>query len=263
MTSETKRPIFVLGSTRSGTSILVLILRYLGIPGENEGHVWGLYQKFLDDIEEQHQFIDLGFRNTPGLTSYGCIGTHKFNAGAQEMFKSLVEQLHPQSVWFDKTPTAAGICAANSVQNIYPGARFVYIQRNGVENLCSARIKFPDVPFEELCMVWVQTVCAWQNTRSGLVNRLEIDHRDLVETPESVFSEFVDFLGLDNGLVPELCEFASCNFPQRSSTSYVPLYLSAVDWPDSDKALFMDVCRTAMERCGYSRFLDWNSGQYP
>ncbi len=241
-------PVFVLGTTRSGTSSLQTgLLKCCGYSGKGEGHLTQLIYCLNEEID---RFYTL----SKAVDIKGTMA----NAVSKDIFRghfiNLVRDVYAQTFdgqFCDKTPTIETIILAPLLQEIWPSARFIYCQRRGIENVVSKRKKFPDMSFGECCNEWRESFLHWYRIKDQLHNQLYIEQFDLATKPEDVVNRITDFLELNEEQSKNLLTFLLKNRLERSSASYKRISLDEVEWTANEKAIFKTICNDAMTLAGY------------
>lgn len=114
-------PIFVLGAPRSGTTVLFALLREsesLLSYGQESHWVWERFQSPWNTA--QHTQV-LRARDLSSFSKRYILGCYSSAFGSQR--------------FVDKNPTHSLRIAA--IQHLFPGAHFVFIKRNGLDNVAS------------------------------------------------------------------------------------------------------------------------------
>ena len=250
------RPVFVLGSVRSGTSAVMHALASgAGLPGCREGHVTVLLQRIIDIVEET-------VGNYGADTDEYLIGRVDANGlctTVTNYISAVMANEYPEGLWVDKSPDdfsrAPAIRSAPRMSEIFPEARFVYCLRRGIENVLSRAKKFPQNPFWYHCRSWAETVRAWFEVKDQLGDKgLQISQRELALEPERVATEIASFIGLDDAQLKGMVNFLTgVRVEQtRPATEHHVLGLDETDWDDALKEIFVRECGEAMELAGFT-----------
>jgi hypothetical protein len=200
-------PFFIVGSARSGTTLLRLILnahRDVAVPPESR-FVVELYdgdqQVDVDDFlrrlsaHKRFQTWDIPIavvRDEMGATqrvAYADAIRSAFTAYARANGKAL---------WGDKTPRY--VESLDLLCELLPEARFIHLIRDGR----NVALSYADVPFGpktvgKAAALWAKRVMAGRDAcpRIGTDRYLEIRYEDLVEDPEGETKDICDFLELE------------------------------------------------------------------
>lgn len=267
------RPIFVVGGSRSGTSVLLHALgkhrRIYGFNGEDPfltdigGMVYNL--EFADERELayyrnslriDHAYI---YRVLRKLAYESAFGQHY---GLKAMIRDTVKgAFNPltKTHWCVKTFPSKVV--ADGLLRLYPQARFVMIHRNGMD-VINSRTKFhgfKELDFRKQCEEWTRSIndFAFLNDMSEATT---VRHMDLVENPTGVFRQIQDFLELDYDDTP--ASFTSSNqvHPLDSTQNEAQINVRAVmakrapvyeSWSDQQRSIFKEYCESAMHLMGY------------
>lgn len=255
MEAEKKQePVFVMGSGRSGTSILTAALKSgADIPGFNEGHFLPLVSGLMREVGRH-------FRNKEALLGDGRhMIAHIDRAELEEelvaLIKAQCEALQPEGLWLDKSPTADMILAVPYLRKAWPEARYVFAKRRGIENVISRMKKFPHVDFETHCRQWSQCMDAWLSVREEIDDcSIEVEQRDIALHPAETAVKIGRFLRLDAGKVDRMANVFSKTRPQSTGSQEQEAALDITDsgWTERQKAIFRKHCRKVSDAFGYS-----------
>lgn len=242
-------PVFIVGSPRSGTTILANTLRQAGYFGFNEGH-------FLSLLTPLKEVIDRQFIESDAHDSNQLLSNVDREGLTLEIFRVLqmVQVRHnPHEPWFDKTPDAAMIRATPFIAQLWPGARFIFAKRRAIENIASRLRKFPETSFDNHCRYWNETMAVWREVR-GTLNALEVDQYDIGHTPDATAARLGTFLGLTQERIAAMDAEMATARPQSTdadSTLRV-LSLSSCGWSDVQIRVFKYLCGREMQCYGYT-----------
>lgn len=268
------RPIFVVGGSRSGTSVLLHALgkhrRIYSFNGEDPfltdigGMVYNL--EFADERELayyrnslriDHAYI---YRVLRKLAYESAFGQHY---GLKAMIRDTVKgAFNPltKTHWCVKTFPSKVV--ADGLLRLYPQARFVMIHRNGIDviNSRSQFHGFCDLDFRIQCEEWRRSVTDFEflnQEKTAIVIR----HFDLLKNPSGVFLDVHEFLDLEQDEAPaKFCATTQIH-PLSTVTneknvnvkqqmlSRKPAYES---WSQKQKEIFLEVCGPCMEKLGYN-----------
>lgn len=252
------RPIFVVGSARSGTSALGGALsKWLGRSGPAEGHFLGVLTKLIPAANAWFEKYD-GLPYTAGVVN--DVDRTAFIDDLVRAAGRALEDAYGGRDFVDKTPDPDGIRPLRHAKKIWPDVAVIYLQRRGIEVVRSRMEKFPDVPFENHCNLWVSCLREWRSTRLALRDMhrapgppfLEIEHLDMQVDSATVAEKVSTYLGRQSR-ARELAELFRSEFPQsthgrvRAVTS-----LEDVGWEDTDVRAFLEICGACMQQENYS-----------
>ena len=270
-------PFFILGSQRSGTTMLRLMLnnhRNLCIPHESAfitlfypqlaeyGDISSrsVQEKLLEDVS-RHRLVERGKL----ITSKERVLDHEihdYRSFIEAVFSAYAEQFG-KSRWGDKTPFYTG--DVDVIRKIFPDSKIVHLVRDGRDVMVSQKnIEWMSQNFVTLARDW-----KWKTTLMHKIGNvigddfLEVRYEDLVRQPEEKLREICSFLGEDYD--PEILTYAD------EATDVVPdeslkWHRNSVKLPDprkigawqekltaSEKILFDDVAGDTLELFGYDR----------
>jgi hypothetical protein len=143
---------------------------------------------------------------------------------------------------------------------LYPGARFVYIVRNGI-NVVHSRTKyrgFRDLDFETQCRTWAMAIEDFRFLASAEA-AIQVRHEQLVTEPNGFFQEVFDFVGI--GYHEKPVSFVQNNMvipldePSRAGVDVKEVFESRrppyEDWTAEQRSIFRSVAGDAMRETGY------------
>ena len=248
-------PLVVLSTARSGTTALTqsLMAAYGGFPYV-EASVLPLLARILKT--ERQYFEDLG-------EAYSTHPRHLISRFSREGFRNALQSFFvdfyraefPDDFWIDKTATAEMIRFAPVVAELFPAARFISLQRSGIDVLSSRKHKFPESSFEEGCLEWRDAVQAFAAVKDILGDRcFEIEQQDMLCQPGPLSLRLGRFLGFSESQQKELRRIWKNARPEQRTPrrKILPLKLQDADWTPEEKRLFLSLCGDAMASCGYA-----------
>ncbi len=213
--SSIEEPIFLVGTTRSGTTLLSLMLGHhpqIAFVGELEW-VWD----FAPGTE------------TPALEPYcAWLATHRHylhhrlridrSLGFVELARSFLEQMRANA-----GPDAARPRVGCQVHrhyaralSIWPRARFIHIVRDG-RDVCASWIKFGWLGNAyEAALRWREALAEWEAVKPRIdpARRTELRFEDLVQFPERELKRLCEFIGTP---------FSEAMLRYHEDTSYEPV----------------------------------------
>jgi hypothetical protein len=208
-------PFFIVGSARSGTTLLRVILNAhpkVTVPPESR-FVTELWhgsdhvdvEAFLRELEGHRQFkswnlpIDsvraalAGRDNVPYATAIEAV----YTAYARRVDKE---------IWGDKTPRY--VDHIPFLAGLFPGARFVHLVRDGRDVALSyAKVPFGPKTVAKAAALWARRVRVGvtEGRRLGDSRYKEIRYEDLVDAPEDTTRSLCAFLGIE--FDPDMMEY--------------------------------------------------------
>lgn len=208
-TTAANSPIFLVGSGRSGTTLLRLMLdshARIAIPPEAQ-FVVALSSPRLRLHRRPERAADMILAH-PRFSRWGlderwvrdrvkAVRPQSYSEVVQLMF-SLFSESHGKQRWGDKTPS--NVEFIGRLARLFPDAKFVHIVRDG-RAVAASVIEQPWGPRTMVAAAWW-----WQRRtlrgrragrRLGAVRYLEVRLEDLVHAPEDVLRGVCAFLGED------------------------------------------------------------------
>ncbi len=245
--------VFVVGSPRSGTTILGESLRgVLGSEvGITDGHLLPLLTMIKTQVFKYHQLAN----SHSDLTT--LLGHTHPQLLCEQMFSALKQQyagIFGDGWIVDKTPGDSMLRALPSIVRLWPEAHIVFARRRALENVVSRLRKFPQVEFESHCKQWSGCMTVWGQVKPTLRRVLEIDQIDMICQPERVAAELAGFLGLSAEQQSHLTERYTRGRPKqrRAARESVALDINTLDWSSAQKACFRLHCAANLDQWGYS-----------
>jgi len=249
-------PIFVSGIGRSGTSAVIKALskhKNIVAPSNiGEAPFVHHFLEFLSEYEDRSNSKEYNLKNynlaesdrvrefsrLMALVQYGVDVYKKENEGKYWIAKA--------SLTLDQK---------NKADHVFGHSKIVYIIRNGIEVVNSARSfsGFKDHTFEGLCYRWADSLkkCAYiKKCKDCAV----IKHDELVSDPASVFEHIFDSLQLDFDDAPSKfietnlfnSSFDSTAKNTNTSTVFENRLKCWDEWSDAERDIFIEICDSAM-----------------
>lgn len=256
------KQVFVIGSPRSGTSVLGQALRVgAGYRGFNEGQVFDLLGTLLRNVHEHYAKVEAVRSNPAHMVS--LVPKERIDAPLVSMARKLVREAFGTEPWADKTPGEMMIRATPHLAEVWPRSRFVLAKRRAIDNIQSRRRKYPEVPFEAHCRMWSSCMQAWLSVRPKLEGRYaEVDQLEIERDPSAVGLRLGALLQLDDEQIQASTRVMETSRPERTSAlgSRV-MGLADTGWSPDEIAKFTKICGPLMDRLGYSDTEAYFSGR--
>jgi hypothetical protein len=248
--SRPAHPVFIVGSPRSGTTILAKALRESGYFGFDEGHLLSL-------IKRTREIVDIHFA-VNDLKAAGLLLSHidreKLKLDLFSVLKQYQESANPQIPWIDKTPGADMYFAAPFILKLWPSAKFIFAKRRAIENIVSRMKKFPGIQFASHCEDWVVTMKGWRDLRESGLPNIEIDQYDIAHQPDDVGKRLAAFLQLPSSAVDSIATEMRRSRPEASgaNTAEKIYTLDSTGWSRDQIAVFKSICASEMDVFNYT-----------
>jgi len=272
MQNKINKPIFVVGSPRSGTSILTWCLgQHPNILVQEESSWIGLFavnvaigHEIGSARGERSQLSTLGIRRDDFMAHFGksindLILSHlrqveitsrsaalRDSSQVHEGFQIARSQSDPKSRWVDGTPEYSFyICG---LRKLFPRAQFIHIVRD-VESVVRSLLNFDRTGEgslvaneQEAYNYWLRTVssCLLAERAYGPRVVYRLQYSNLINNPESALRSVLKFLG--EPYVPACLE----PLQERINSSNVPATFDASD-PQTDPAVVEKARRLSAE----------------
>lgn len=265
-------PFFIVGSARSGTSLLRLMLNAhpeVAVPSESrfvvefwDGRDDVVVDEFLERLAGYHLFVHWQVPIDSVRAEIGdarSCGYAEAVAGAYRAFA----RAHGKTRWGDKTPRY--VEHIPFLAGLFPGARFVHLVRDGRNVALSyANVPFGPKTVARAARLWARRVEAGVRDGRALPagDYLELRYEDLIDDSEAELKALCGFLdiGFDPGMLDH-AERAGDVILDRAR-KYNPLIAQrpvarARDWTHNMKAshvkVFEAVAGDALSALGYER----------
>ena len=252
-TSGVPSPIFIVGSPRSGTTVLACALASVGYHGFGEGNFIGLSQ--VVDQQVDLYLVRRNINNTDHLL--GNVNIPDLKNRLFFVFKEILEQLNPQEPWFDKTGNPETILILPRIMDAWPCSKVIFAKRHGVENVVSRLIKFPKYDFAYHCRDWANNMRAWRMMRGQLdpSRIVELEQKDFVEAPDIVAEKLAAFLEFSDEKKRIVENIFRTERPQESfpGGAAKKLRIRNAGWTPEQVKIFDKLCGEEMNFFGYQQ----------
>ena len=246
-----KSPVFIVGSPRSGTTILVRALAAVGYHGYNEGNFLPL-MNIIDRVVDNH--FGIYAKPNPNVLA-AQVDPKVLKRRIENIFKELTDALNKGPLWFDKSGNAEMIQAIPVLRRLWPGSVYIFAKRRAIENVVSRVKKFPAHDFEHHCADWAKNMAAWRQVREELPAGvyLEVDQQDLIRNTEATAANISNFLELGEERLETLINIFQSRRPQETAQgSALRTYsLESLGWSEAEVAIFKKHCDPEMKAYGY------------
>jgi hypothetical protein len=255
MTSGCERAgpkVFIAGAPRSGTSILLFAIKSVfDLPGYGESHVIPAFSQMVHALYtymDEFRKVDHAVFNETMLSQVSLpdVREHLY-----AYIRDLYARTYPTGSWVDKTPSPPGVFGLAMAEKVFPDARLIAIQRNGIEVVSSYMKKFNST-IEPACNMWRSTMEGIDTIRPLCKNLLVVDQYDFCNAPHEVSLSLASHVGLP-AKANALSRFLAGERVERSSTHdwTKRLRLTETSWDAEQRAVFQTRCGTLMKELGY------------
>ncbi len=255
---DSEFPIFIIGSPRSGTSILALAIRSaMKIPFYAEGHFLPVLNHVVSAIDNYYESKSGSIKVKRRAISH--IKRDKLINEIQNLFYTIYNSLYQSNIWLDKTPGIEMIDSVPIIAKTWPNAKFIFAKRRGIENINSRMRKFPNKPFESHCKLWSACMKSWLEVRNSVVNSsIEIEQRDIENNPKMVSKRICDFLNIGEESVELIYDIFTSKRPESTSASRsVDIELNNTGWTTEQIKIYKNYCNDISKKFGYSETVDY------
>ena len=253
-----KTPVFIVGSPRSGTSVLVAALLRVGYQGYREGNFLPLMM-ILDKAVDRF-FSVAGKKNPKVLAAH--VDPVRLREKIEDIFRELTNELNASPLWFDKSGNHEMIRAIPILRRLWPDSVFIFAKRRAIENVLSRIKKFPRRDFEYHCTDWARNMSAWREVRPQLPvdSYLEVDQQDLIRNTEVVCAGIAKLLDLQAEQTRNLAKVFKSARPQETvkGSAAQTFPLESVGWSETQLAVFRKHCEAEMNAYGYGLGSEYN-----
>jgi hypothetical protein len=249
--SQLRTPVFIVGSPRSGTSILINGMIAAGYTGFREGNFLTLMRVF-EAAADRHR---AGFANGSDKVLATMINWDAFKGEIFETFKRHVDALNPSAPWMDKTGNPEMIEAIPQLRKLWPNAIFIFAKRRGIENVTSRLKKFPGHGFDYHCKDWAKNMAAWRAVRDHLgESGIEIDQQEIIRSPHDVAAKLAIFLNAGEQARDRIQQTFLEDRPQETTVGSASrvIDLDETGWTSEQRDTFLRLCYSEMEAFHYS-----------
>jgi len=253
-------PIFVVGSGRSGTSVITgALTKGAGIAGFAEGHLLPLAGILANDIDRYYGWKQRLLQNRQMMIAH--VPQADLRRDVLEIFKRHAESFAAGERWVDKSPDVRMIRAIPVLLEMWPGAKFLFAKRRGIENVASRLRKFPHVDFDTHCRLWADCMMAWLDVRDVVGDAgIEIEQRDIALEPDAVAECIGGFLGLGEERTAGIRRVFATRRPECTGGTERDSAIALEDtgWDECRIQSFRTHCDAAFSAFGYSYGRDYS-----
>lgn len=259
----TVKPIFVSGIGRSGTSaVLASLAEHKSMhnyPRVGEAPFITSFLNFLVDYEDKSPNAEYNKKN------YRLSDSERGNAMADFMVLNQcgrkLEEESEKKFWITKTSLLE--TSFEKAEEVFGEVRCVYIMRNGIEVINSARkfVGFKNLTFTEHCKRWMDNIeyCRYLHGRPLCAI---VEHGKLVKDPVATYRKIFEEIGLEDDPAPANW-IASNLFNSSFDETSKGIATSKVfdnrtmeawnEWSDEERAEFIETCDPIMQEFGFLR----------
>lgn len=244
---ETAPPkqVFVLGPARSGTSILLMgIGRVFRLAGFGESHIIPIFPRLLKAFDQYKQAL-------PPRVAVQAFDTDLLMEGFRPVLRNFYAAQFPGGRWIDKTPGAESIYAIPLILDVFPEARIILTNRNGIEVAQSFTRKF-STTVEKAAQAWMRAMEAIERAKPFPEAILALDQFDVANDPRGTAQAVAAHLGEPAHAEALHAYLSSERTDQKSNHDWSRrMTLAETNWSEDEKAQFRDICGKWMTAAGY------------
>jgi hypothetical protein len=248
-TGDEKLKVFVVGSPRSGTSVLLRAMQTVfGLRAHGESHVMPGVAQAVFHLRSYYR----RFKDESGDLLIRQLPIDRIEAPLLEGIRAFYDEIYEGEGWADKTPSDEAMHSAPLIRRIFPDARLIVSRRNGIEVVASYRRKF-GATFRDACENWARVMEGIAVVRQQCPDILEVDQFDLANASDTVGCRIAGYLGRPD-LGATLAAFLASNREDRLSTHdwRQRLTLDDMDWTDDERDDFLRICGPLMRVNNYA-----------
>jgi len=244
-------PVFVVGSVRSGTTIISKCLSSMEYQGFDEGHLFGLLIKPLESLDKQIDEYKRRFNFTNWAIS--SFPVHQLKTGMVKFFTDHCENRLGYN-WYDKTPGPDQIRYLPYLVQLFPAAKVIYCERRGLDVVTSSMRRFGnnENDVEKYCEQWRDVLEAWDIVSSQMKgNAIVIRHEEILSNPAGVAEKLCRHLNRRDKISTvqeEICQ----NFPERTSKAFEQSDINYLEISEEAKNKIRSRLGFHMRKRGYS-----------
>ena len=186
---------FIAGAPRTGTSILVFGLKAVfDLPGYGESHVLPAFNQMVHALFTYWEPFKKVDRSVVNETMLAKMDLADVKRHVHDYIRHFYMDSFPDGSWVDKTPSPPGVYALPMAEQVFPDARLIVTQRNGIEVVASHIRKF-NTAFAEACEVWTSAMLGLGEIQRLCNNLLVVDQFDFSNAPDRVAAAIANHLG--------------------------------------------------------------------
>ena len=255
-----RRPVFVLGAARSGTTAVCNALRSeANLFGWGEGHVFSTLFPMLTLFHQRWQsFLDSLSEGDRAINAAGHLDFYQLlNAVLRTVDEIYAGWCSEKGTvrWVDKTPTVHAIVSVGLLRHVYPRARFVFMVRHPLTNILSNVRKFRGATPRFAINTWFTVATSWLKVRQTLESGtyLELRQEDLTPQANEVAQKLAAFLDLTPSEAGGVANCLRSERPERTGNSADSdeIRLEDLDWPEDVKRTCRELCEVPAATFGY------------
>ena len=251
MTSYGKEisPVFVIGTTRSGTSVVQLaLLTTKHYRGNGEGHLSPL---LLHLATETELFWESSQGAIRAKAQIAMIRKEDVLEEIYDLVRRIYRDLYGRVDFAEKTPTIDAIRVAPLLHKVWPRVKILYCRRRGLENVQSKQIKFPGASFGSSCTEWRDCMNEWNKIKASVPSYCEIDQIEIALAPRAAATRIGNYLALTDSETETIVSYFTKTHPERSGNGYEPVAIDEMPWSQADRDTFRNICDSTMMEYGY------------
>ncbi len=240
--------VFVVGSPRSGTSVLLRAIQSeFGLPARGESHVIPAVARALHELRVYYE----RFRDSADDLLIHRLPITEFERTLFRQIRAFYADMFGDKGWVDKTPSDEAVHSAGLIRRIFPDAKVIMTKRNGIEVVDSFRRKF-NSSIEDASRSWVSVMQGIEQVTARDPDILVVDQFDFTNNSAKIGLQIAGHLGKPK-LGRKVALFLKNNCEDKlSSHSWTrSITLNDTDWTDDEKRYFVSICEEKMQIFDY------------
>jgi hypothetical protein len=240
--------VFIVGSPRSGTSVLMQAVQTVcGLPARGESHVIPAIARAVYELAQYAE----RFAASPEDLLIRSLSVPDLEAALFARVREFYAYTFGGAGWVDKTPGDDAVHGAGLIPRIFPDAKVIVTQRNGIEVVESVRRKFGG-GVAEAAAHWVSAMQGVQLLRKSHPEFLFVDQFYFTNASAATARHIAGYLGVP-AVAAAFARFLMEQRTDRRSQHDWSKHASLADvaWTTEEKTAFREIAGAMMGELGY------------